>query len=148
MSTEQNQPQVTYLFDSEMLFPRDRSNADSGDIPHSVDVEPLKYKCINVAWAGAANFMGAPTWDFQIEGGVPGLPKDQWFRTHYDWSLVENTPGNLSKAVYVRELLRRAAAVRAEATQANKSVAIIKVPVKSPDAEIAKDEPSNSPLEQ
>lgn len=75
---------TTYLFRGPHLFPAPNNPFEG--------VEELKgktFRCTTVVAVGNDNFMGANTWDFQIEGRG-----DKWYGTHYNWALVEDTPEN------------------------------------------------------
>lgn len=74
----------TYLFCGPHLFPVNGTFKDPVEEP-----TPMTLKCVNVKPTGDNNFMNASTWEFQIEGRG-----DQWYRTHYYWALVEDTPEN------------------------------------------------------
>jgi hypothetical protein len=92
-----------YVYNNNLLFPNGGSTwAKEDELPFSIKVEPLTLACINVKDVGNGNFMGSPTWHFQVEGHG-----DQWYHTHYAWSIVEDTEENVRLALKVREIHRQ-----------------------------------------
>jgi hypothetical protein len=102
-----------YLFDSNLMFPMSIKEAP-------VKVQLLSLKCHNVRRTGRN------TWDFQVLG------RDEWYRTHYAWALVLNTPANL-KTVRVRNELRNIAdqAARTVSLQQEKILTVSAMDIES-----------------
>jgi hypothetical protein len=92
-----------YIYNDCHLFPNEgKMFPEAGELPSSIDVDPMTLECINVKPAGNNNFMNADTWYFQIVGHG-----DRWYHTHYDWALVENTPENVALAWQFHEIHRK-----------------------------------------
>jgi hypothetical protein len=76
---------MEYIFTSDRLYPVDRSlDTDPGG---GIMVDRDTLICYDVVDVGVS----AAVWEFSVHG------KEGRFRTHYDWSLVENTPENVAR---------------------------------------------------
>jgi hypothetical protein len=78
---------TVYLYNYDKLYYKQPINPSFGHRK----VESMTLRCHNVTKVGG-NFVGGTTYDFQLVGG-----DGTWFRTNYDWALVEDTPENLAQ---------------------------------------------------
>lgn len=101
-----------YLYAHTQLFPNGgKIWPELGELPSSIDVEALTIECINVTPVGCNNFMGASTWEFQVVGHG-----DLWYHTHYDWSIIENTPENVALHRQFQDIHRQREALQTRAS--------------------------------
>lgn len=112
----------TYLFNSDLLFSDERTRVLAGEIPDQAKVVPLTLRCINVSYSGTQNFMGSNTWRFQVDGHG-----ENWYRTHYHWALIEDTPENRAKAERVHAIHAERARLLTDAVSVSNTIVTVKV---------------------
>jgi hypothetical protein len=109
---------IKYLYAHTKLFPNEgKIWPEPGELPASIDVESLTLECINVKPVGCTNFMGADTWNFQVVGHG-----DRWYHTHYDWSIVEDTPENIALLIEFDELHQQREALQLQASKLHNKI--------------------------
>lgn len=107
-----------YLYAHTQLFPNGgKIWPEPGDLPASMEVEPLTLECINVKPVGSDNFMGADTWHFQVVGHG-----EQWYHTHYDWSIVEDAPENIALVEKFHDLRRQLDELQIQASRVHNEI--------------------------
>jgi hypothetical protein len=93
-----------YLYNYEFLYPVGGGREE---------VSPMTLEAINIERLSNRNIVGGKQWRFQVVGRG-----DQWFKTSYNWTLVEASPENLAQFEKLEQLRLRIQELQQEANKA------------------------------